>query len=480
MGKTATAAAPGTRPRLKRNNATENLLANKTGKSMVTKTTTSSKRKAEDDLRPQAVAKTGKRAAFGDLTNALSDKTGNASSSIKTNVKKGINQVLGKGKAGGVPKVKETKSSILRQFGTKIQEKVEKSASTTEEEISEISTTDSQKSATSASSLLSEQSSSSSEEILFCNVVGRDKVESDEVEEEPLEKVSKQEVQREPVYPTPPEGVIDFDQENLSDPSQHSQYAMETFQYYKDREALFHVPSYISAQVEITEAMRAILVDWLVEVQESFELNHETLYAAVKMTDIYLSKKQVRKEDLQLVGATACLVSCKIDERIPPMVDDFLYVCDDAYSRDQIMKMERKMLKVVGFDLGYPLSYRYLRRYGRVCKVTMPVLTLARYILEMSLMEYKYNVELSESLLAASCLVLAFKIKEIEGWVPTLSYYSGYTPLELADTVSSLHKMLQQPAKDNLKTVRSKYSHKVFHEVASIAIPDVVSITNEG
>ena len=44
----------------------------------------------------------------------------------------------------------------------------------------------------------------------------------------------------------------------------------------------------------------------------------------------------------------------------------------------------------------------------------MPVLTLARYILEMSLMEYKYNVELSESLLAASCLVLAFKIKEIE------------------------------------------------------------------
>ena len=29
------------------------------------------------------------------------------------------------------------------------------------------------------------------------------------------------------------------------------------------------------------------------QVQESFELNHETLYTAVKMTDIYLSKKQV-------------------------------------------------------------------------------------------------------------------------------------------------------------------------------------------
>ena len=79
------------------------------------------------------------------------------------------------------------------------------------------------------------------------------------------------------------------------------------------------------------------------QVQESFELNHETLYTAVKMVDTYLSRKNVRKEDLQLVGAVACLISCKIDERIPPLVDDFLYVCDDAYSRDQLMKMERKV-----------------------------------------------------------------------------------------------------------------------------------------
>ena len=57
------------------------------------------------------------------------------------------------------------------------------------------------------------------------------------------------------------------------------------------------------------------LVDWLVEVQESFELNHETLYTAVKILDIYMSKMVVNKEDLQLVGATACLITCKIDER---------------------------------------------------------------------------------------------------------------------------------------------------------------------
>ena len=48
------------------------------------------------------------------------------------------------------------------------------------------------------------------------------------------------------------------------------------------------------------------------------------------------------------------------------MLDDFVYVCDDAYSRKQLMDKEREVLKIVGFDVGYPLSYRFVRRYGRV------------------------------------------------------------------------------------------------------------------
>ena len=91
---------------------------------------------------------------------------------------------------------------------------------------------------------------------------------------------------------------------------------------------MFRVPDYMAdqKQPEISRTMRAILVDWLVEVQESFELNHETLYTAVKTLDLYMASTPVPKEDLQLVGATACLIACKIDERIPPCLDDFLTV----------------------------------------------------------------------------------------------------------------------------------------------------------
>ena len=46
-------------------------------------------------------------------------------------------------------------------------------------------------------------------------------------------------------------------------------------------------------------------------MQESFQLAHETLYLAVVMTDLYMSKRDVRRDEMQLIGATAILLSSK-------------------------------------------------------------------------------------------------------------------------------------------------------------------------
>ena len=75
----------------------------------------------------------------------------------------------------------------------------------------------------------------------------------------------------------------------------------------------FSIHSYISQQPDINASMRTILVDWLIEVQENFELFHETLYIAVRLVDLYLSRKEVKREYLQLVGATCMLVAAKFE-----------------------------------------------------------------------------------------------------------------------------------------------------------------------
>ena len=53
-------------------------------------------------------------------------------------------------------------------------------------------------------------------------------------------------------------------------------------------------------------------------------------------------------------------------ERIPPLVEDLIFICDGAYSHQQLIRKEVDILKAVGFELGIPLSYRFQRRYARV------------------------------------------------------------------------------------------------------------------
>lgn len=164
----------------------------------------------------------------------------------------------------------------------------------------------------------------------------------------------------------PPSGVVDFDLETQGDCFQIGDYAMDIFDYLKSKEGEFPVRDYIGDQPVISKWMRSLLVDWMVEVQESFELNHETLYLAVKLVDLYLGEQKLSKEKLQLLGAAALFIACKFDERIPPFIDDFLYICDGAYSRKELIEMERNVFRAVNYNLGVPLSYRFLRRYARV------------------------------------------------------------------------------------------------------------------
>jgi cyclin B len=261
-----------------------------------------------------------------------------------------------------------------------------------------------------------------------------------------------------------------YDEEQKMDPSQIPDYAFDIFQYYRSREAQFKVGDYLPKQKDLSKQMRAILVDWMVEVQENFELNHETLYQGVKITDLYLDRVHVPRERLQLVGSTALFIACKFDERNPPLLDDFLYICDDAYSRDELMDMERQILITLDFDIGMPLSYRFVRRFAKATKAAMETLTLARYILETSLMHYDLMLE-SESLLAAGAFFLAIRMRDNGEWTPDHVHYSGYELADIIEMTKALNRMLRSaPPAKNVTTIKNKYSHQVFFEVAKIPL----------
>ncbi|XP_040887142.1 G2/mitotic-specific cyclin-B3 [Toxotes jaculatrix] len=262
---------------------------------------------------------------------------------------------------------------------------------------------------------------------------------------------------------------FDIDSENSEDSYMCPEYAKDIFDYLKQREEKFVLCNYMQKQPSLNPEMRAILIDWLVEVQENFELYHETLYLAVKMTDHYLSQTPVHREMLQLVGSTAMLIASKFEERSPPCVDDFLYICDDAYKREELISMEASILQTLSFDINIPIPYRFLRRYAKCVNASMDTLTLARYYCEMSLMEMDLVPERG-SLLASACLLMALVTKDLGGWSPILQFHSGYQTADLAPVVRKIYSMLLAPPDDKLRAIRNKYSHKVFFEVASLPL----------
>ena len=103
------------------------------------------------------------------------------------------------------------------------------------------------------------------------------------------------------------------------------------------------------------------------------------------------------------------LIASKYEEIYAPIVKDFVYITDNAYQKEEILEMERKMLQVLDFNIQTTSPYRFLQRYAKVAKTDSLHFNLARYLCELSLVHYKM-LKYSSSTLAASALYLAMKM----------------------------------------------------------------------
>ncbi|XP_017978300.1 PREDICTED: cyclin-B2-3 [Theobroma cacao] len=122
-------------------------------------------------------------------------------------------------------------------------------------------------------------------------------------------------------------------------------------------------PNYMALQCDIKERMRGILIDWLIEVHYKFELMEETLYLTVNLIDRFLAIQQVVRKKLQLVGVTAMLLACKYEEVSVPVVEDLILISDKAYSRKEVLDMEKLMINTLQFNLSFPTPYVFMRRF---------------------------------------------------------------------------------------------------------------------
>jgi cyclin B len=100
--------------------------------------------------------------------------------------------------------------------------------------------------------------------------------------------------------------VEDIDAGDGNTPELVSDYVQDIYCHMREREAESVVDStYMLRQPHINEKMRAILIDWLIDMHQKFCCVPETLYLTINLIDRFLEVEIASRKNLQLIGVTA-------------------------------------------------------------------------------------------------------------------------------------------------------------------------------
>jgi len=261
-----------------------------------------------------------------------------------------------------------------------------------------------------------------------------------------------------------------IDERDTDDPLCVTSYVQDMYEHFRSKEATTSVrPVYMDEQQYINERMRSILVDWLVEVHLKFKLVPETLYLTVNIIDRYLAQAEVTRPKLQLVGVTALLIASKYEEIYPPELRDLVYICDRAYSKNEILEMEEILLKKLQYQITIPSAHAFLVRYLKAAHADKKIVQLSCYILDGTLQSYNMLHYLPSQLAAAS-ICIARRTVGRNSWSPTLLKYAQYCEEDIKPVARAILAE-KASASSELRAVNKKYTSSRYGGVANLPLP---------
>jgi len=226
-------------------------------------------------------------------------------------------------------------------------------------------------------------------------------------------------------------------------------------------------PKYMSNQSDINHRMRAILIDWLIDVHLKYKLVPQTMYIAVNLIDRYLEKNETNRAKLQLVGVTAMFIACKYEEIYPPDLKDFVYITDGAYVKQDVLDMEYKMLKSLEFNITFPTQWSIFEIYKKKLDLDDKTFKLAWFLMELCLIDYKI-LKFKMSYIAASAILIAIKTLGI--YRSDFSSVIGIEENQLEECCKEIYNYYVYNSSHNLQAIRKKFAMTRYNEVSKIKL----------
>ncbi|KAA1467464.1 hypothetical protein DENSPDRAFT_768964 [Dentipellis sp. KUC8613] len=248
-----------------------------------------------------------------------------------------------------------------------------------------------------------------------------------------------------------------------------SEYAEEIFEYMNELEDdCMPSPDYMASQNEISWPMRQTLVDWLLQVHLRYHMLPETLWIAINIIDRFLTHRVVSLVKLQLVGVTAMFIASKYEEILAPSVDEFVYMTENGFTREEILKGERIILQTLDFKISHYCSpYSWMRKISKADDYDIQTRTLSKFLTEVTLLDWRF-VRVKPSMVAA---VGMYTARQMLGgdWNEAFVYYSGFTEEQLIPGHQMMMEKLTEGGFEK-QYVCKKYAHKKFLKASLFAI----------
>jgi len=254
----------------------------------------------------------------------------------------------------------------------------------------------------------------------------------------------------------------------------------------EENKGIIPYPDYskIISQKEINEQMRSILIDWIIDVHYKFNFTDETLFMTVLIIDRYISYKSISKKKFQLLGITALLISCKHEEIILPKIEDFIYITDNAYVKEDVFDMENNILDILNFNLIAPSPIKFYEYLALKFEFDKKKFLLGKYLMESFMVDINY-VKFRASVIACASIYIVMKYYKMKNYKEAYNKkYYNINENDISDKKFKNEADIKECAKDicifvdnvnktNFLSCKNKYASDINEKVSLIISGDI-------
>lgn len=224
----------------------------------------------------------------------------------------------------------------------------------------------------------------------------------------------------------------------------------------EEQEYSIDVSNFDKVQTKVTKNMRKIVVKWLINLHRELRTKSSTLYNCVYYFDSVLSKHDIAKDKLQLLGAICLWEASKLEEFRVFSYKEISYYCNENYTIEDFEEYERLIIATMNFKMEYPNQKQFLKRFLSGINPSRELTEVCLFLCECSLLDYEYHRFLSSKIAFTIVLIGSFALNMTIS-LPILMSYAHMPDL---DDLLACSNCIIESAKEVLESKKGSIYQK--------------------